>query len=386
MGLHQVEARISLTQLARNIELTKARLGRVKLLFPVKADAYGHGAVAVARLAERTGLVDYLGVANLDEAVELRQAGIELPVLIMSASRPELAGELAAAGVTVTVSTPELAQALERASALRRQRTPVQIKVDSGMGRNGVLLEEAFEFIRQLQALSHLELEGVFTHFSVSYSTQPDDQEYTRGQIAGFNELLAELDRAGLLPPLRHIANSSGLIQYEPQVAAGYYNLVRPGILLYGHPEVRRPWTEPIRPILQMVSWIVCLKTLPAGRYIGYGRRYRTEGPRRIATLPVGYADGLSWLLERSGEVLLHGRRASIVGGISMDQITVDVSEIPEACMGDEVELIGDQLSALELSEKIGAHFTEVILTALSRRVVRVYSSAGKSEPSSVPC
>lgn len=374
MGLQMVEARISLSQLARNIEVTKARLGQVKLLFPVKADAYGHGALAVAKLAQRTGLVDYLGVANLYEAVELRRAGIQVPILILSASRPELAQELAESGVTVTVSMLELAQALERASACRRQRTKVHIKVDTGMGRTGISWEEALDFILQLSQLPHLEIEGVFTHFSVSYSTDPDDQEYTRGQIARSNQLLGELEQAGRLPPLRHIANSSGLVQYEPQVTGGYYNMVRPGILLYGYPEIREPWTDAIQPILKLVTWIVSLKTMPVGRYIGYGRRYQTKGPRRIATVPVGYGDGLSWLLERSGEVVLRRQRAPIVGRISMDQITVDVSDIPQASMGDEVELISEKLSALELSQKIGAPCTEVVLTALSQRVARVYS------------
>jgi alanine racemase len=377
MGLQMAEARVDLAQLVRNIEITKARLAGTKLLFPVKADAYGHGAVGVARLAQETGLVDYLGVANLFEVDELRRAGIQTPILIMSASRPELADELAEADVTATISTPELAQALEKAAARRRQRTRVHIKIDTGMGRNGVLAEESFQFIERLSKLRHLEIEGIFSHFSVSYSTTPEDQAYTRGQIQQFNQLLGELERAALLPSLRHIANSSGLVQYESEVATGYYNMVRPGILLYGYPEVSAPWTIPIKTVLKLITWIVSLKTMPAGRYIGYGRRYRTGAPKRIATLPVGYADGLSWLLEHSGEVVLHGRRAPIVGGISMDQITVDVTEIPETRMGDEVELIGDELSALEVSQKIGAHFTEVVLTALSRRVARVYSGAG---------
>ncbi len=373
MGIHMAEARIDLERLRRNIEIVKQRLGRVKLLFPVKADGYGHGAVGICRVAEEMG-VDYLGVANLLEALELRQAGIRIPILILSSSRPELARELIEADVTVTVSTPEMASSLERAASPMKKIVKAHVKVDTGMGRNGMLAEDAVRFVEWLhQECPHIEIEGIFSHFSVSYSEEPGDQEYTRLQIKTFNQLLKELDRAGILPPLVHIANSSGLIQYEDEVTRGYYNMVRPGVLLYGYPEVRRPWTEGIRPPMSLLSWVVCLKKMPPGRYIGYGRKYQTPSERLIATLPVGYADGINPKLGCQGEVVIRGRRAPIVGGISMDQLTVDVTEIPGVRVGDEVELISDALPAEEIARRIGARFTEVVLTALSRRVARVY-------------
>ncbi len=373
--IYMAEARIHLARLRRNIEIVKERLqGRAKLLFPVKADGYGHGAVGISRLAQDAG-VDYLGVANLFEALELRRAGITLPILILSTSRPELAAQLATADVTVTVSTRELAEALERAASQARRAVKVHVKVDTGMGRNGVLDDQAVEFVRWLhRTCPHLEIEGIFSHFSVAYSEEPDDVAYTRKQIEAFNRVLEQLDREGLLPPLRHIANSSGLVQFEDAVTTGYYNMVRPGVLLYGYPEVKRPWTQDIQPILQLVTWVVAVKKMPQGRYIGYGRKYMTPSERLIATLPVGYADGVHPKLGCGhGEVVIHGQRAPIVGGISMDQLTIDVTHIPDVRVGDEVELIGDAIPAVEIAEKIGARFTEIVLVALSRRVTRVY-------------
>jgi len=376
MGIYMAEAQIDIGKLLRNIEIVRSRLRGVKLLFPVKADAYGHGAIRIAKLAEEAG-VDYLGVANLFEALELRQEGIRLPILILSASRPDLAEKLAEADVTVSVSTPEMAGSLEQAAAKAGKKVKVHIKVDTGMGRNGVLAEEAYDFALKLhRECPHLEVEGIFSHFSASYSEDPADQEYTRGQIRTFNRLLEALEAAGRLPPLRHIANSSGLIQYEEEVTSGHYNMVRPGVLLYGYPEVHRTWTAEIRPIMTLRTWVVCLKRMSPGRYIGYGRQYRTDSERLIATLPVGYADGVHPLLANRGEVVIKGRRAPIVGGISMDQLTVDVTHIPGVRVGDEVELISPKLPAEEIARKIGARFTEVVLTALSRRVARVYIPA----------
>lgn len=367
------EALIDLQQLERNIATVRAHLSpSVKILFPVKADAYGHGAVEIARTAERVG-IDYLGVANIGEALELRAAGIRIPILILAASRIEHISELLSIDLDISLSSLEFARALHAEALRQAKRAKVQLKVDTGMGRNGALPPEALQICRAIAEMPGLHMTGIFSHFASSYSTDPDDQAFTRKQISIFNELLAQLDREKLLPPLRHIANSSGLVQYESEVTTGYYNMVRPGILFYGYPEVRRPWTEPIRPILRMRSWIVTINELPPGSFIGYGRRFQTKRRSKIVTVPVGYADGVIWLLANVGEVIIRGKRAPIVGAISMDQITVDVTEIPDVKIGDEVELIGPQMTAEEIARKIGANFSEVVLTALSKRVARVY-------------
>jgi len=240
MNVHMAEALIDLEQLACNIRTTQARLGACHLLFPVKANAYGHGAPALARLAQALE-VDYFGVANLAEALELREAGIHKPILIFSASRLSHIPHLVAADVDVTVSSQAFASALDTEAQRKGKRVRVQIKIDTGMGRNGIWWEEAQALARVVSECPQLEFVGIFTHFSTSYSDTPDDQRFTRGQIDAFNKLLDAIKADGILPPLRHIANSSGLIQYESDVTGGYFNMVRPGILLYGEPEMRVP-------------------------------------------------------------------------------------------------------------------------------------------------
>lgn len=373
MALSMAEARIDLRQLKCNIEIVRRKIGpKIKLLFPVKADAYGHGAIMISRAAQEAG-VDWLGVANIAEAIELRRAGIKLPILIFCASRKEHIKELVRANVSVSISSLEFAEALNREAKRQKIKTGVHVKIDTGMGRNGILAENALPLFEELSKLSHLEVEGAFSHFSVAYSEKPADQAYTRNQIKKFNRVLTQLDKAELLPPLRHIANSSGLIQYFDDVTSGYFNMVRPGILIYGYPEVKRPWAKKIKPILSMRTWITLLKELPPGRYIGYGRTYRTSSLTKIATIPIGYADGLSFLLANCGEVIIKNKRAKIIGSISMDQTTVDVTHIKNVKIGDEVEIISERMPADELARKIGTPFAEVILTASSRRVKRIY-------------
>ncbi len=366
------EAHINLSQLACNIETTQARLGDCKLLFPVKANGYGHGAVELAKAAQEIN-IDYFGVANLAEAIELREAGIYTPILIFSASRLSHIPQLLEADVDVTLSSPAFATTLNGAAAQQDKRIRVQLKVDTGMGRNGIWWEDAKALVQLIIDLPQLEFIGIFTHFSTSYSTDVNEQSFTQGQIDAFNQLLSQLDADGILPPLRHISNSSGVVQYEDQVTTGYFNMVRPGILLYGEPEIRKEWTNPIKPILSLKTWITSISTLNDGRYIGYGREYQTSGTRRIATLPVGYADGVSWWLKNSGQVWINGQLAPIVGGISMDQITVDVTDVDNIREDDEVFLINEHLPAMDVAQSLGASFSEIVLTALSKRVARIY-------------
>jgi alanine racemase len=368
------EAIVDLNQLRRNFSIVRQKVGhKTKILFPIKADGYGHGAVMLGRAAQQAG-IDYLGVANVAEAVELRQAGVTIPILILSSSLAAHAAELVRAEVDVTVSNPAMATLLNAEATKLGKKVRVQVKVDTGMGRNGTQPENVLPLFKVFRTLPNLIPQGIFSHFAVSYSEAQEDQAYTQQQIQMFDQLLKDLDKEGLLPPLRHIANSSGFIQYYDTVTAGYYNMVRPGILFYGYPEVRRAWTQEIKPILSVRTWIVSINELPEGSYIGYGRHYHTTRNQRIATLPLGYADGLSWLLANKGEVALHGKLASLVGSISMDQITVDVTHIPEARVGDEIEIVGPHMPAEEVARRMGASFTEVVLTALGKRVARVYA------------
>jgi alanine racemase len=377
--LAMAEARVDLARLEQNIAIVKERLASrgVRLLFVVKADAYGHGAVPIARRAEAAGIAA-LGVANLQEALQLRQAGVELPILVLGLSHPHhlpLLAELGELDIAITLVGLDFARALDREARRRGTQPKVQVKVDTGLGRIGIKPEEALSFFRRLRQFKSLQVEGIFSHLSVAASPRPEDREYTLAQIARFNEVLEKLDRAGLLPPLRHIANSAGLLGYFEEVTSGYLNMVRPGILLYGYPEVEADWTRGIRPIMALRTWIVAVRAVPRGTYIGYGRSFRTSRPSRIAVIPIGYADGLDVRLSNRGEVALPGRgaRAPIVGRVSMDQTTIDVTELRGVAVGEEVELFGEHLPATELAERVGAPCVEAILTHIGGRVARVY-------------
>ena len=372
------EARVDLGRLERNIAIVKRKLeGRAKLLAVVKADAYGHGAVPVAKRAEEAG-ADMFGVASLAEALELREAGLERPILILGLppAHPRhlpLLAELGELGISLTLDSLELARALAREARRRGTRPKVHLKVDTGLGRIGVRPERALSLMRQLARLRPLQVEGIFSHFSAAASAAEADRRYTFEQLERFEELLDQLDRAGLLPELRHIANSAGLIGYLDRVTSGRLNLVRSGILLYGYPEVEADWTREIKPVLSLHTRVVSVRKVPAGSYLGYGRTYRATRPMRVAVLPVGYGDGLDLRLSNRGWVVIRGRRAPIVGRISMDQTLVDITHLGKVEAGDEVELIGDRLPASELAELLGLGCIEPILTSISRRVRRVY-------------
>lgn len=372
--LAMAEALIDLDRLGRNIELVRRRLGgRARLLFTVKADAYGHGALPVAREAARAG-VDWLGVASAAEALRLREV-VDLPILILGLSHlhhlPQLA-ELGELGIALTLDSLEFARALDRAAARRGTRPRVHVKLDTGLGRIGLPAEEALPFFRELHRLRSLQIEGVFSHLSVAASPHAEDKAYTLEQIARFRRALAELARAHLLPELRHIANSAALIRYFDQVTAEPLNLVRPGILLYGYPEAEAPWTGGIRPILTVRTWIVTVRDVQPGSYLGYGRSFRSSRPMRVAVIPFGYEDGLNVELSGRGAAAVRGKRAPIIGRVSMDQTLLDVSHIPGVDVGEEVELLGENITAEELARWAGLSAVEPILTGISKRVARV--------------
>lgn len=375
-GLAMAEARVDLPRLEGNIFIVKRKLAaRAGLLFVVKADAYGHGAIPIAQKAQAAG-VDWLGAANLREALRLRRAGISLPILILGLSHPHhipVLAELGELDVAITIDNIEFARELNRAARRRGTRPKVQVKVDTGLGRIGIRPEEVLSFFRSLRQFRHLRVEGAFSHLSAASSRDSADWAYTLRQTEQFNEVLTRLDRAGLLPPLRHIANSAGLIGYFEEVTSGYFNMVRPGVLIYGYPELEAHWTEGVKPVMSVRTWIVSTRAVPIGSYLGYGRSYRAPQPLRVAIIPTGYEDGLDIRLSNRGEVAIRGQRAPIVGQISMDQTIIDVSHLSGVSIGEEVELIGDHLSAVELMKWSGAPCVEAVLIHISQRVERVY-------------
>jgi Alr-MurF fusion protein len=341
------------------------------LLASLKADAYGHGALKVARTVLLNG-ASMIGVATASEATPLREAGIHAPLLVFGYVPLWQMREAVRLNLTVTLYSLEVVQALARASLALGRTTSVHVKVDSGMGRLGMRAEDVhavIELVQAIRALPNLYLEGIFTHFATADSS---DQSLARLQLARFQTILQALDERGLRPPLVHAANSAAVLS----LPEAHYDMVRPGIALFGlepSPDVRLP--EGFRPALSFKTQVAQVKLVPEGECISYGCTYTTERPTLIATLPVGYADGFRRAPYTWGNVLLHGQEAPIVGRVCMDQCMVDVSHIPQTRVGDEVVLIGRQgnisLTAERVAQQLGTINYEVV-SAILARVPRV--------------
>ncbi|MBN1138886.1 MAG: alanine racemase [Anaerolineae bacterium] len=355
---------VDLEAIAHNVRRIVEMVGpKVLVLAVLKADGYGHGAIRVARTALNNG-ARYLGVASINEGTALRRAGITAPILVLGYTPAWQARELVLHSLSATVFNLDIARALSRAAADLNGRVPTHIKVDTGMGRLGLLPDEVLPFVLELQRLPNLALEGIFTHFSVADS----DPDYTRWQLNRFQQVVEALAKAGIRPPLAHAANSAAVLA----LPESHLDMVRPGIALYGlhpSPEVRCP--PDFRPALRFKTQVAQVKTLPPGSYVSYGNTYQTSGEQRIAVIPVGYADGFRRAPRHWGEVLVRGHRAPIVGRVSMDQTMIDVTAIPGVRQGDEAVLIGEQgneqITAEEVAERLGTINYEVVSEILAR-------------------
>ncbi|MDW8268106.1 MAG: alanine racemase [Anaerolineae bacterium] len=355
--------------LADNLAAARRRLRPgVRLIAVLKADAYGHGAATVARIVTAGG-ADLLAVACLPEAQALRRAGITTPILILGYTPPwqaRTALETAAGHEWhLTVYDPDVALALNRAALDLRRRVRVHVKVDTGMGRLGLFPEDVPAFLRFLQTLPGIEVVGLFTHLAAA---DEPDEPYTDLQLARFDALLACLEAEGLRPPLVHAANTAALLT-RPNAQ---YDAVRLGIGLYGlAPGPACPLPSDFRPVLSWKTTVAQVKTLPPGAAVGYGLTYRTTRTETIAIIPVGYADGFRRSPHNWGEVLVRGRRAPLVGRVSMDQAAINVTAIPGVRAGDEVVLIGRQgeetITAADVAARLGTIPYEVVSTILAR-------------------
>ena len=372
-------AEIDLDAIAQNAAGLKARAdgradGRAELMVAVKANAYGHGAVPVARAAMEGGATR-LAVHRTPEGVQLRQAGIAAPILIMGYTMPAESGHVVRWNLTPTVNSKPQAEALSAAAVAEGRALPVHVKVDTGMSRYGLLPDEVLDFVRFLSGLPGLELEGLYTHHCVADLA---DKTFTRHQFSVYVDVVKRLEEAGFAFPLKHVSNSATTLDL-PEMAL---DMVRCGIALYG----LRPSDEvepaiPLRPALALKSRLARVCTLPAGASVSYGRTHITDKPTRVALVPVGYGDGYHRILSNRGTVLIHGRRAPIVGRVCMDQFVVDVSHVPAARLHDEVVLIGRQGQEHIPAEEV-ARWAETInyevTTSLLPRVVRIYLREGK--------
>jgi alanine racemase len=377
-------AEIDLKAISRNVRNLRSVTSKgSRLMAVVKANGYGHGSVEVALAALENG-ADCIGVARINEGLHLRRAGITAPILILGFTPPECSEAVVANHLTQTVYTFEAAESLSDAAARLQTRAKVHVKVDTGMGRLGLLLDSprisllgkhlpgnAQRVIDSIFRLPCIEVEGIFTHFATADS---QDKTYTLLQLERFMEFLDKLKVHGMEFPLRHAANSAALIDL-PET---HLDLIRPGISLYGfYPsaEVNQERVSLI-PAMMLKTRVIHVKMVPAGFHISYGLTYQTENPTVIATVSAGYADGLNRLLSSRGQMLVRGSRAQIVGRICMDLTLLDVGHVPEVSIGDEVVIFGRQgqecIPVEEMAEILNTIHYEIV-TSLSPRVERVY-------------
>ncbi|MFQ5892886.1 MAG: alanine racemase [Nitrospinota bacterium] len=347
----------------------------VKVAAMVKADGYGHGAWPLCQAALRAGLASLFGVAHVDEAVALREAGLEAPVLVLGGCFEDRAEEVVSYGLELALYSMKLAEAV--GAVARRQGAVVacHLKLDTGMGRLGLPPEEALEAAKRLNDLRGLRLAGIMTHFATADFA---DKAYAREQLERFERAVRSVREAGLEMPCVHAANSAAIFS----LPESHYDMVRPGIMLYGAPPSAEVGAEAdLHPVMTLKTRVVHLFDLAVGESVSYGRRFVATRSSRIATLPIGYADGWPRLLSNRGSALVGGRRLPMVGTVCMDLTMVDVTDVPGVAVGDEVVLIGrqgeDVITADEVAQASETISYEVF-TRIGKRVPRRYVGDGQ--------
>lgn len=362
---------VDLDAYTHNLRRIRARVAGRAIMPVVKANAYGHGLVPMGQAAAVCG-AEMLGVAIPEEGMALRAAGITLPVVVLGLALPEQATDLIGNELQAVVSGVELARALAEEARRQGRVVPLHVKVDTGMSRVGVTPEGALELCRAVATLPGARLAGVMTHFATSDEI---DNSFSVGQLRRFLEVVSSV-RDGIRPaPLFHAANS-GAITGMPDA---YLDMVRPGLASYGLPAIDpalAPCPLGLRPALSVHARLTQIQEVPAGRRVSYGGLFETTRPSRLGILPIGYADGYRRALTNQGEVLVHGRRAPVRGRVCMDQVLVDLTEIPDARVGDEAVLLGrqgsDEITAWEVAARVDTIVDEV-LVGLGARLPRRY-------------
>ncbi|MGA7195272.1 MAG: alanine racemase [Anaerolineales bacterium] len=355
---------VNLPQLKQNLENIRAHVAPAKVMTVLKANAYGHGVDGVAPyIAPYT---DYIGVAIVEEGIHLRELGIDKPILVMGGTLLEQVAPFAQYDLTLAASSIELLDVAEQAARTAMKKLKVHLKIDTGMERTGVHEYEAETFIEKSLTCSHLDIEGIFTHFANSES---NDLTHAKLQLERFQEVLNIYEKRSVPPPLiRHAANSGAILQ----LPESHFDMVRPGVMFYGvYPgrEVRK--TIEVKPALTWHSCIVYSKITLPGRPVSYGSLWQSEVPTRIVTIPCGYADGYFRRMTNRAQVIINGKRYPQVGRICMDQFMVNVGD-DDAKVGDEVILLGDGITAEDFADWTGTNEYEV-MTNISARVPRVF-------------
>lgn len=375
--LNRAWAEIDLDAIAHNTrEIKKLTGSKVEMMGVVKADAYGHGVLEVVRTLLDNG-VTQLAVSMLDEAIQIRKMGIDVPILVLNYTDPARADEIIHNRVTQTVFSTDLAQALSIAAVRLGKDVRIHVKVDTGMTRVGFI--PGYNAVRNIMEISRLPgiiLEGIFTHFA---SADESDKSYTLMQFERFMNLCTELIRAGIHIPVKHVCNSAGILQY-PEM---HLDIVRPGIILYGlYPSREVAGKIDLRPAMTLKANVIFVKDVDKDTYVSYGRTFRTDRKSRIATIPIGYADGYTRLMSNKGRMLVNGEYAPVIGRICMDQCMLDVTDLKhDVHVGDEVVIFGKQngscISVDEIADQVGTINYELVCI-IGKRIPRVYLKEGK--------
>ena len=372
MSNKRLYAEINLRDVVSNLHIIrKLTAPQAKIMAVVKADAYGHGIIPISKTAAANG-ADYLGVAIYEEGLELRESGLTIPILVLGYTPEHLLEQVVKNNLIQTVYTYEAAAILSKAAIRLNKTAQIHIKIDTGMNRLGFMPDDnALSDIANISKLAAVNITGGFTHFATA---DEEDLSFTEYQFSQFNEFTQKLAARGVHFPMRHSANSAGLLDN----ARFHLDMVRPGIIVYGLPPSKQYNAEELglKPAMSLKSRVSLVKHIDAGVSIGYGRKFYTKRPTIAATVSAGYADGYTRRMSGGGRVLIHGGYAPVIGTVSMDQFVVDVTDIPDVHIGDEVVLMGrqggNQITAEEIADLRETIGYEVIC-GVGKRVPRIY-------------
>lgn len=378
--LKRTWAVINLDNLEFNIAKIKQKLpAQTKIMGVVKADGYGHGDRMVAKTLLDCGL-DFFGVSNLDEALSLRNAGINCDILILGFTPVQMAAILAAYNITQTVFSSEYATLLNKECERLDIKVKAHIKIDTGMSRIGIVESKssALQEVLDIFSMNRLNISGIFTHLSSADSFDESSVEYTNRQIEHFEGLLTKLNNMGIEIPLKHVQNSAGIAF----ISNIHYDYARAGIIMYGVAPSDEKLSFEVKPVMELKSVVSMVKYIDSGTAVSYGRKYVSDKRIKIATVPIGYADGYPRSLSNKGYMLVNGKRANIIGNVCMDQLMLDVSDIDDVKMGDIVTVVGkdggEQIGFGELASLISSISYEM-MCLIGKRVPRVYKKNGET-------
>lgn len=378
MSQKRIIAQVDLSAITHNVKVLHDVMPNPKpIMAVIKADGYGHGALTIARSLQNEDYIYGFATATSEEAFELREEGVTKPILVLGYVFVEDYAKMINEDIRFTVFTMQMAKQLSDMALILGKKALVHVKLDTGMSRIGIIPDDkGLNLVREMSLLEGLDFEGIFTHFA---KCDEKDKSYTKIQYDKFNGFINELNKDGINFRITHCANSAGILEYPD----AHFDLVRAGVVLYGlwpSDEVERKGVD-LKPAMSLKSHIVFVKDIPEGTSISYGGTYVSKKPMRIATVPVGYADGYPRSLSSKGYVLIRGKRAAILGRICMDQMMVDVTDIPDAQTLDEVVLLGRQNDDCIYAEELGdmsGRFNYEFVCDIAPRVPRVYIKDGK--------